>query len=201
MTSLFKNVARHFSSSGVVAGVVPSATAGAGQEVAIFANGCFWGTEQLFKKHFAGKGLLSAEVGYIGGKTDNPSYRQVCGGDTDHAESLKVVFDPSQVSYERLTKFHYAMHDPTTLNQQGNDRGTQYRSAIFYLSDEQKEVAERVTKEVQDKHFKGQSITTQIADGRQFKWFTAEGYHQQYLDNNPSGYHCPAHYVRFDYKQ
>ena len=199
MTSLFKNVARHFSSTSSV-GVVPTSTAGAGQEVAIFANGCFWGTEQLFKKHFAGKGLIAAEVGYIGGKTDSPSYRQVCTGTTDHAESLKITFDPSQVTYERLTKFHYAMHDPTTLNRQGGDRGTQYRSAIFCLSDEQKATADKVTKEVQEKHFKGSPITTQIADGRQFKWYTAEDYHQEYLTNNPSGYHCPAHYLRFDYK-
>lgn len=155
----------------------------------------------MFRKHFADKGLLKAEVGYIGGKTDQPSYRQVCTGSTDHAESLKVTFDPSRVSYATLCKFHYAMHDPTTLNRQGGDRGTQYRSAIFYLSDEQKEIAEKITAEVQEKHFKGSKITTQIADGRQFKWYTAEDYHQEYLHHNPGGYECPAHYVRFKYDE
>lgn len=84
------------------------------------------------------------------------------------------------------------MHDPTTLNSQGPDRGSQYRSAIFYLDDEQKAIAEKVTAEVQEKHFKGSKIVTQIADGRSFKWYTAEGYHQEYLHNNPSGYECPA---------
>ena len=152
----------------------------------------------MFRKKFAGKGLISAEVGYIGGKTDQPSYREVCSGTTDHAESLKVTFDPTKVSYEKLTRFHYAMHDPTTLNRQGGDRGTQYRSAIFYLDDEQKSIAEKVTADVQEKHFKSGKITTQIADGRKFKWFAGEDYHQEYLHNNPGGYECAAHYERWD---
>ena len=90
------------------------------------------------------------------------------------------------------------MHDATTLNRQGGDRGTQYRSAIFYLDEEQKAIAEKVTKDVQEKVYKDKKITTQIADGRQFKWYTAEDYHQEYLHKEPSGYQCPAHYVRFD---
>lgn len=151
----------------------------------------------MFRKRWAGKGLLKAEVGYIGGKSEQPSYRQVCTGSTDHAESLKVTFDPSKVSYEKLVLYHYSMHDASTLNRQGGDRGTQYRSAIFYLDDEQKAIAEKVTKEVEQQHYKGGKVTTQIADGRNFKWYTAEDYHQEYLHNNPSGYECPSHYERF----
>lgn len=108
MTSFFKNITRQFSQTSS-AGIVPTSSAGAGESVAIFSNGCFWGTEHMFRNQFAGKGLLKAEVGYIGGTTDQPSYRQVCTGTTDHAESLKVTFDPSKVSYEKLTKFHYGM--------------------------------------------------------------------------------------------
>ncbi|KAH8927471.1 methionine sulfoxide reductase A [Atractiella rhizophila] len=162
-------------------------------ETAIVANGCFWGTEHMYRKHYDGKGLLDAEVGFIGGDLSNPSYRQVCSGTTNHAEATKLVFDNSKVSYEELIEFHYRMHDPTTLNRQGGDIGTQYRSAIFYLNPQQKEIAERVTEKVQKERFdpNGKKIVTQILEAGE--WWPAEDYHQKYLINNPSGYHCPTH--------
>ncbi|CAM0140332.1 unnamed protein product, partial [Umbelopsis sp. WA50703] len=135
--------------------------------------------------HFKKDGVTT-RVGYIGGNVDNPNYRQVCGGDTEHAEAVEVIFDPSKVSYATLTEFFYKLHDPTTLNAQGPDHGTQYRSAIFYHNDEQKKIAEQVTAEVQEKHFKGKKIVTQIVPAGTF--WTAEEYHQKYLNNNPGGY-------------
>ncbi|SGZ18881.1 BQ5605_C020g09209 [Microbotryum silenes-dioicae] len=191
-------------------------------ETAIFANGCFWGTEHMFRKHFIGQGLKDAKVGYIGGKTSvgryghlqkrvyrprtetaklklcffssphkNPSYREVCSGSTQHAEAVKLEFDPSQLSYATLVEFHYRMHDPTQVDRQGPDRGTQYRSAIFTTSDEQAEIAKKVTKEVQEAHFPNDKIATKIEPAGQ--WWDAETYHQEYLDNNPGGYECPTH--------
>ncbi|KAK0509074.1 hypothetical protein JMJ35_008445 [Cladonia borealis] len=158
------------------------------------AAGCFWGVEHLFRKNFAGKGLLDAKVGYIGGDTNNPSYRAVCSGRTGHAESLQMTFDPEKLSYTTLLQFFYKMHDPTTKNRQGMDSGTQYRSAIFYHSPEQKTQAEEVTKKVQEQWWKKATITTEILEAGQ--WWDAEDYHQLYLDNNPGGYECPAHFVR-----
>lgn len=158
------------------------------------AAGCFWGVEHLFRKNFDGKGLLDAKVGYIGGDTNNPSYRAVCSGRTGHAESLQMTFDPEKLSYTTLLQFFYKMHDPTTKNRQGMDSGTQYRSAIFYHSPEQKTEAEEVTKKVQEQWWKKATITTEILEAGQ--WWDAEDYHQLYLDNNPGGYECPAHFVR-----
>ena len=157
------------------------------------AAGCFWGVEHLFRKHFENKGLLDAKVGYIGGDTNSPSYRSVCSGRTGHAESLQVVFDPSVVSYSTLLQFFYKMHDPTTKNRQGMDSGTQYRSAVFYHSPEQKTEAEEVTRKVNEQWWIGK-VTTEILEAGQ--WWDAEDYHQLYLHNNPGGYECPAHYVR-----
>ncbi|KAJ7155592.1 peptide methionine sulfoxide reductase [Mycena filopes] len=165
-------------------------------EVAIFASGCFWGTEHIFVKHFpASKGVLSTRVGYTGGSADsvNPDYKSVCSGVTQHAEALRIEFDPKIVSYAELVEFFYRSHDPTTLNRQGGDRGTQYRSAIFTTTPEQAETAKRVTEEVQAKHFtpKGTKIVTSI-DGAG-PWWDAEKYHQMYLFTNPNGYQCPTH--------
>lgn len=167
-------------------------------DIATFANGCFWGTEHIFRKYYGGgKGLLDAKVGYIGGKesSKNPSYEEVCTGRTGHAEATQIEFDPSKVSYAELVEFFYRSHDPTTKDRQGNDRGTQYRSAIFTHSAEQDEVAKKVTEEVQQKHFspKQQKIVTQIEQRPANAFFVAEDYHQKYLENNPSGYHCPTH--------
>ncbi|KAF9558493.1 peptide methionine sulfoxide reductase [Agrocybe pediades] len=167
-------------------------------EIATFAAGCFWGVEHIFLKHFPpsqNKGILSTAVGYTGGNplVTNPSYELVCKGATDHAEALKIEFDPSVVTYAQLVEFFYRTHDPTTVNRQGADAGSQYRSAIFTHSPEQEAVAKRVTEEVQAKHFtpKGQKIVTEIVPAGQ--WWNAEDYHQLYLFKNPSGYQCPTH--------
>jgi len=166
-------------------------------ETATFATGCFWGTEHIFRKYFDGKGLISAKVGYTGGNAKDPNYKLVCSGETGHAEAVRLEFDPSKIPYAELVEFFYRSHDPTTLNRQGGDVGTQYRSAIFYHTPEQSEIAHKVTKEVQEKHFapKGQKIATQIVEARE--WWDAEDYHQEYLDKNPWGYQCSTHRIWF----
>ncbi|BEH01450.1 peptide-methionine (S)-S-oxide reductase MsrA [Brooklawnia propionicigenes] len=158
-----------------------------GAETAYFALGCFWGAEKLFWKQ---PGVLSTAVGYQGGYTPNPSYQQVCTGLTGHAETVRVVFDPAKISYADLVRVFFENHDPTQGNRQGNDIGTQYRSAIFTVSDAQQDTAERVRSEYQhaltDAGY-GQ-ITTAIEPAK--PWYYAEDYHQQYLDANPGGYDC-----------
>ncbi|KAI0686933.1 peptide methionine sulfoxide reductase [Cytidiella melzeri] len=167
-------------------------------EVATFAAGCFWGVEHIFLKHYPikqNKGILKTAVGYTGGheNAENPNYRQVCSGSTNHAEALRIEFDPTVVKYDELVEFFYRTHDPTTVNRQGGDTGTQYRSAIYYNTPEQLEIAKRVTEEVQAKHFspKGKKIVTSIEAAG--PWWDAEDYHQEYLHKNPSGYQCPTH--------
>ncbi|CZT06668.1 probable peptide methionine sulphoxide reductase [Rhynchosporium agropyri] len=164
-----------------------------GAQLATIAAGCFWGVEHMYRKDFKGKGLHDARVGYIGGDSKNPSYRAVCSGDTGHAEALQIFFDPSQVSYRQLLEYFYKMHDPTTANRQGPDRGSQYRSGIFYHNAEQKSVAEEVTKLVNEKWWKGKVVTEILPAG---EWWDAEAYHQKYLNNNPGGYECPSHFLR-----
>ncbi|GAA98498.1 uncharacterized protein L969DRAFT_95264 [Mixia osmundae IAM 14324] len=166
-----------------------------GKELCTVANGCFWGTEHMFAKHYGSK-VDSMKVGYCGGKesSTSPSYREVCSGTTGHAEALQITFDPSKVSYEELVTFHFRMHDPTTLNRQGGDRGTQYRSAVYTHSDEQAKTAEKVKADVQAKHWKGKTVVTEITPAG--PWWDAEDYHQKYLHNNPGGYECPAHRFR-----
>ncbi|KAJ7081876.1 peptide methionine sulfoxide reductase [Mycena belliarum] len=170
------------------------------KEIAIFASGCFWGTQHIFLKHFPpepapGKGIISTAVGYTGGKESvaNPNYKTVCSGSTGHAEAVRIEFDPSLVGYDDLVEFFYRTHDPTTANRQGGDVGTQYRSAIFTTTPEQATVAKRVTDEVQAKHFtpKGTKIVTDIQPAG--PWWNAEDYHQLYLFKNPGGYQCPTH--------
>ncbi|MCG8490725.1 MAG: peptide-methionine (S)-S-oxide reductase MsrA [Sneathiellales bacterium] len=147
------------------------------KEVGYFAAGCFWGVEAAFRQV---KGVVSTAVGYQGGHTLNPNYEQVCSGATDHAEVVAVTFDPAQVSYEQLLSVFWSKHDPTTLNRQGPDIGTQYRSAIFYASDAQKDAAEK-SKEALDKAGVFSSpIVTEITRAGDF--FMAEDYHQQYLE-------------------
>ncbi|KAL7006161.1 hypothetical protein EMMF5_004282 [Cystobasidiomycetes sp. EMM_F5] len=163
-------------------------------EQATVANGCFWGTQQIYDKYFKGK-LEKTEVGYTGGHTDNPTYRQTCSGTTGHAEACRITFDPEKVSYAELIEMFFRSHDPTQYDGQGPDHGSQYRSAIFYNTDEQKEIAEKVLEDIKTKHpvvqqKKGQVATEIVKAG---KWYTAEEYHQRYLDQNPSGYHCPTH--------
>jgi len=165
-------------------------------EIATFAAGCFWGVEHIFLKHYPpsqDKGIFKTAVGYTGGKTEDPTYDDVCSGTTEHAEAVRIEFDPTIVSYAELVEFFYRTHNPTTLNKQGGDRGTQYRSAIFYNSPAQKDTAERVTEEVQRMHFdpNGTKIVTEITEAG--KWIDAEEYHQLYLRKNPSGYQCSTH--------
>ncbi|KAF8999154.1 peptide methionine sulfoxide reductase [Cyathus striatus] len=152
---------------------------------------CFWGHYPPAQN----KGVLKTDVGYTGGNplVTNPDYELVCSGATDHAEALRIEFDPSIVSYAELVEFFYRTHDPTTVNRQGADTGTQYRSVIFTHSPDQVEVAKRVTEEVQAKHFtaKSKKIVTEIVEAG--PWWNAEDYHQLYLFKNPSGYQCPTH--------
>ncbi|KAG6831112.1 hypothetical protein H0H87_006137 [Tephrocybe sp. NHM501043] len=173
-------------------------TTAANTQIATFASGCFWGTEHIFLKHYPpsqNKGILKTSVGYTGGNplVTNPDYKTVCSGATDHAEAVKIEFDPSIVGYADLVEFFYRTHDPTTVNKQGGDIGTQYRSVIFTHDSEQEAVAKRITDEVQAKHFtpKGKKIVTEIVAAGQ--WWDAEDYHQLYLFKNPSGYQCPTH--------
>ncbi|CAK7244235.1 MAG: Peptide methionine sulfoxide reductase [Sporothrix thermara] len=171
----------------------PAADIPSTAQKATVAAGCFWGVEHEYRKHFAGKGLYDARVGYIGGDTASPSYRAVCSGATGHAEATQITFDPAQLSYRQLLEFFYKMHDPTTKNQQGNDRGSQYRSGIFFHDAEQEKVAREVTEQANAQWWKGK-IVTEILPAKQ--WWDAEDYHQLYLVNNPDGYVCASHYVR-----
>jgi len=164
-------------------------------ETATFGAGCFWGVQKVFDKHFNGKGLVSSKVGYTGGHSENPTYEQVCAHTTGHAEIIEVNYDPSQVNYETLVEFFYRMHDPTTKDCQGPDKGIQYRSSIFYHSEEQKRIAEEVTKRVQAEHYKDKTIVTEIVPAS--KVYDAEAYHQKYLEVNPTGYECPTHFLRW----
>lgn len=152
-------------------------------EKATFAGGCFWGMEKYLGEI---PGVMTTQVGYTGGNVKNPSYELVCTGSTGHAEAVELTFDPSKISYEDLLIFFFTHHDPTTLNRQGNDIGTQYRSAIFYHSPEQKASAEKFKKALADaKVFRG-SVVTEIVPAREF--YAAEDYHQKYLQKNPHGY-------------
>jgi peptide-methionine (S)-S-oxide reductase len=153
----------------------------AATETAVFAGGCFWGIQSVFQ-HV--KGVVSATSGYAGGWVDKPSYEDVSTGRTGHAESVRVVFDPSQVSYGKLLEVFFSVaHDPTQLNRQGPDVGTQYRSALFYSSPEQKKTAEAYVKQLDDTHAFKSRIVTQIVPIKSF--FAAEDYHQDYAERNP----------------
>ncbi|OAL67744.1 peptide methionine sulfoxide reductase [Trichophyton rubrum] len=163
---------------------------------ATFAAGCFWGVEHIYRRRFGnGKGLLDASVGYCGGKSKLPTYRQVCTGQTGHAEAVEVIYDPTIVSYQQLVEFFYSMHDPTTKDRQGADTGTQYRSAVFAHNEEQLRIAKSVTDQVSRRWWKA-PVTTELNPPDQWQWWTAEAYHQLYLEKNPTGYVCPAHFVR-----
>jgi peptide-methionine (S)-S-oxide reductase len=157
----------------------------AGLEEAVFGLGCFWGAERLFWEL---PGVYSTAVGYAGGFTPNPTYEEVCSGQTGHTEVVRVIYDPEKIDYEDLLKAFWESHDPTQGMRQGNDIGTQYRSAIYALNAEQKRIAEASKRAYQarltDAH-RG-SITTEVLDAPEF--FYAEAYHQQYLAKNPDGY-------------
>ena len=156
-------------------------------EKATLAGGCFWGVEELIRKL---PGVVNTTVGYTGGRMAKPRYEDVKTGQTGHAESIEIEFDPSKISYDDILDYFFRLHDPTTVNQQGNDRGTQYRSAIFYHDEKQREAAERAKAKAQQKWSK--PIVTQIVPATEF-WPTEE-YHQDYLQRIPWGYTC--HYVR-----
>ena len=157
----------------------------AGIEVAVFGLGCFWGAERLFWQL---DGVYSTAAGYAGGFTPHPTYEEVCSGATGHTEAVQVAYDPTKISYGELLRVFFEEHDPTQGMRQGNDIGTQYRSAIYYTSDEQKRVAEEALR-MYDEELKARGfdpITTEIAQAGPF--YYAEDYHQQYLHKVPNGY-------------
>lgn len=156
---------------------------------ATFAGGCFWGMEELVR---AIPGVLDTTVGYTGGTVPNATYEQVSRGNTGHAESLEVVFDPARVSYEMLLEFFFRAHDPTTKNRQGNDKGSQYRSAIFYHDEQQRAIAAKMKEIVNMSGRWRGTVVTEIVPAGPF--YAAEDYHQDYLQQHPNGYTC--HYVR-----
>lgn len=158
-------------------------------DTAIFANGCFWGTEYWFEKQ---DGVIETEVGYIGGHVDNPTYEQVCTGRTGHAEATRVIFNPNEVSYDELVKLFYETHDPEQVNRQGPDIGEQYRSGIFYLNEEQKNSAERNTDFLVRK---GLNVATEITKATKF--FIAEDYHQKYYSTKGKKPYCHIYKKRF----
>jgi peptide-methionine (S)-S-oxide reductase len=153
---------------------------------AVFAGGCFWCVEAVFEEL---DGVLDAISGYTGGTQETANYEAVCSGDTGHAEAVQIVYDPSRIDYRKLLEVHFATHDPTTLNRQGNDVGPQYRSTIFYANDEEKRVAENYIAELTRAHGYDRPIVTTLEPLREF--YPAETYHQNYVCANPS-----AGYVR-----
>ena len=159
------------------------------REVAVLAGGCFWGMEELLRKV---PGVIDTSVGYTGGSSPNPVYEDVHEGTTGHAESVRIEFDPARITYEQLLLYFFKIHDPTTGNRQGNDIGSQYRSAIFVDNAEQRAIAERVKARVQASGEWDGPITTEIATAGTFT--PAEDYHQDYLQRIPGGYTC--HYER-----
>ncbi len=148
-------------------------------EKATFANGCFWCTEAVFEEL---DGVISATSGYIGGKVENPNYKQVCTGTTGHAEALEIVYDPAKITFDELLAVFWETHDPTTLNRQGADVGTQYRSGVFYHNPEQKEKAEKYRTELDKSGAFDKPIVTEITAASKF--YPAEDYHQQYFELN-----------------
>jgi peptide-methionine (S)-S-oxide reductase len=158
-------------------------------ENAILAGGCFWGVEELFRTM---PGVISTEVGYTGGDVPNATYQN----HGTHAEAIRIEFDPTKISYRKLLEHFFQIHDPTTRNRQGNDLGTSYRSAIFYLSDDQKKTADALIKEIDASKIWPGPVVTEVAPAGDF--WSAEDYHQDYLQKNPGGYTC--HYVRPKWK-
>jgi peptide-methionine (S)-S-oxide reductase len=157
----------------------------ANEQTAVFGGGCFWCIEAVFKRM---AGVKAAESGYMGGRVDNPTYRQVCGGDTGHVEVVRVRFDPDEVGYRDLLDVFFTVHDPTTLNRQGNDTGEQYRSVIFYESDEQKREAETKIAELAAEKVWPDPIVTTVEPATKF--YKAEDYHQDYYENNTYQPYC-----------
>lgn len=155
------------------------------EQTAVFGGGCFWCIEAVFNRM---TGVKKAESGYMGGTVENPTYQQVCSGRTGHVEVVRVTFDPQQVSYRELLDVFFTVHDPTTLNRQGNDRGTQYRSVIFYNSDEQRREAEQAIAELNAAHEYPDPVVTAVEPATRF--YMAEGYHQDYYSRNAGQPYC-----------
>lgn len=155
------------------------------QKKAVFAGGCFWGLEELIRSQ---TGVIDTEVGYTGGENENPTYHNHPG----HAEAVEITYDPDQTSYRKLLDFFFQIHNPTTLNQQGNDRGTSYRSAIFFADENEKKIAEEMISIVNDSGRWPDPVVTTLEPRTQF--WPAENEHQDYLQNNPGGYTCHAIY-------
>ncbi len=158
---------------------------GTGKEVATLAGGCFWCLEAVYDRL---EGVASVESGYMGGHTPKPTYRDVCDGDTGHAEVVQVAFDPALITYRDLLEVFFVIHDATTLNRQGNDVGTQYRSAIFYHSPQQKAEAEKIIAELTKEKAFASPIVTEVVPAVEFH--VAEDYHQEYFENNPNQPYC-----------
>jgi len=161
---------------------------GVEMDTAVFAAGCFWGVESVFQEI---GGVVDTTVGYTGGRSENPTYKEICYKNTGHAEAIEIVYDPARVTYEKLLELFWRMHDPTTMNRQGPDVGTQYRSAVFYYSPEQKAAAEQLKVESQGRW--KQPIVTEIVAGGTF--YPAEDYHQNYFKNRGINHHG-CHYIR-----
>jgi peptide methionine sulfoxide reductase msrA/msrB len=159
-------------------------------EKAYFAGGCFWGTEYLLKDM---AGVISTRVGYMGGHTNNPTYKQVCEGNTGHAETVEIVFDPTKTDYEKLAKFFFEIHDPTQLDRQGPDVGDQYRSAVFYTNDSQKQIALKLIDILKSKGYK---VVTEVTKANTF--WEAENYHQDYYKNTGKTPYCHVYRKKFD---
>lgn len=157
------------------------------QQIATLAGGCFWCIESAFSQV---QGIISATSGYMGGSTDNPTYKAVCTGDTGHAEVVQLVFDSTQISYQEILEIFFTLHDPTQLNRQGNDMGTQYRSAVFTHNDSQHAITEKIIQEMSDAKMFEQAIVTQVNPVETF--YPGEDYHQDYFNNNPENQYCQA---------
>jgi peptide-methionine (S)-S-oxide reductase len=153
--------------------------------IATLGGGCFWCTEAMFDDL---KGVASVESGYSGGTTSHPTYEQVCTGKTGHAEVVNVTFDPNAIPYRDILRVFFTIHDPTSLNRQGNDIGTQYRSVIFYHDEEQKRIAAEVINEIASEKIWDDPIVTELSPFKTF--YEAEGYHQEYFANNPNQPYC-----------
>jgi peptide-methionine (S)-S-oxide reductase len=158
--------------------------------------GCFWGVERVFKKQFGGKGLVDIKVGYANGipTIGNVNYESVCLGNTNFVEAVQISFEPSQLSLKEILDIFFRMHDPTTVNSQGPDRGTQYRSVILTHNDQDNEIAWTLKKENNKGWYPNHEVVTVIEPIK--IWHDAENYHQQYLEKNPGGYECPSHFIR-----
>jgi peptide-methionine (S)-S-oxide reductase len=154
-------------------------------EIATIGGGCFWCTEAVFESV---KGITSVESGYAGGFVKNPSYREVCNGNTGHAEVVQIRFNPNQISFQQILEIFFATHDPTTLNQQGADKGTQYRSVIFYHNQNQKDIAQKLIQELNQNSVFTKPVVTEISEYTAF--YKAEDYHQNYFANNPDASYC-----------